>query len=300
MGAGGSCRWRGSPSAWPHGAREVDTAWRATGPGRADANAFLDHPVGLVVPAGHGPGVRLDVANFARFLSEGACRWPRWALMDVFAWVDQACGRRAAARGRCAWHDRERRRRRSTGAWPPSAFFEHLMISGVVPANPVPAPRRGQGLRPTARGMLGHLGPGRARGGGRLVREQRRPPESLELGRRPLFLASLATHRDRAMVLAMLLGGCARPRVRGLLLKDVDQGRRRCVRVIGKGGWNAGAGRRGVLRRNRRLPAPRETARLAPRSASWCCAARALAPPVTEADCGPLFRRHRAALGAVG
>ncbi len=48
-------------------------------------------------------------------------------------------------------------------------------------------------------------------------------------------MAGLRTHRDRAMVLAMLLGGLRSAEVRGLLLTDVDQGRRR-LRVIGKGG----------------------------------------------------------------
>ncbi|WP_201406906.1 tyrosine-type recombinase/integrase, partial [Mycobacterium intracellulare] len=49
------------------------------------------------------------------------------------------------------------------------------------------------------------------------------------------FLATLATHRDRAMVLVMLLGGLRSAEARGLLLADVDMGRRR-LRVIGKGG----------------------------------------------------------------
>jgi hypothetical protein len=59
------------------------------------------------------------------------------------------------------------------------AFLEYLVMSGVRSGNPVPSPRRGQGIRPAARGLLGHLGPGRPRGGGRLVRQPRRLPESL-------------------------------------------------------------------------------------------------------------------------
>ncbi len=187
--------------------------------------------------AGHGPGYTLDVANLARFLSEQGLTLAEVSPMDVLAWVDW---QGVVAPGNSSRVVRLARR----GAAPATvnrrvaavrAFFEYLMISGVVPANPVPAPRRGQGLRPTARGMLGHLGPGRARGGGRLVREQRRLPESLELADVQAFLTSLATYRDRAMVLAMLLGGLRSAEVRGLLLKDVDQGRRR-VRVVGKGG----------------------------------------------------------------
>jgi site-specific recombinase XerD len=115
------------------------------------------------------------------------------------------------------------------------AFFEHQVLSGGRDDNPVPAPRRGQGLRPKARGVLGHLGPGRARQGGRLVRQLRCLPESLEPADVSAFLADLDTHRDRAIVLLMVFGGLRAAEVRSLRLADVDQGRRR-VRVVGKGG----------------------------------------------------------------
>jgi site-specific recombinase XerD len=49
-----------------------------------------------------------------------------------------------------------------------------------------------------------------------------------------VFLADLLTHRDRAIALAMLLGGLRAGEVRRLLLADVDVGLRR-VRVVGKG-----------------------------------------------------------------
>lgn len=48
------------------------------------------------------------------------------------------------------------------------------------------------------------------------------------------FFADLETHRDRAVMLAMVLGGLRAAEVRGLRLADVDMGLRR-VRVIGKG-----------------------------------------------------------------
>ncbi len=115
------------------------------------------------------------------------------------------------------------------------AFFEHQVIAGARAANPVPAPRRGVGLRPKARGPLGHLGPGRTRSGGRLVLEIRRLPEWLDPADVGVFLADLRTHRDRAIVLAMVLGGLRAGEVRSLRLTDVDQGRQR-LRVIGKGG----------------------------------------------------------------
>jgi integrase/recombinase XerC len=49
------------------------------------------------------------------------------------------------------------------------------------------------------------------------------------------FLADLSTYRDRAVVLAMLLGGLRAAEVRALRLADVDMGLRR-LRVVGKGG----------------------------------------------------------------
>jgi transposase len=59
-------------------------------------------------------------------------------------------------------------------------------------------------------------------------------PESLSASDIDAFIATLVTHRDRATVLAMLLGGLRSAEVRRLLLADVDMGRRR-LRVIGKG-----------------------------------------------------------------
>jgi site-specific recombinase XerD len=83
--------------------------------------------------------------------------------------------------------------------------------------------------------VLGHLGPGRPRQGGRLVRQQHRLPESLEPADVSAFLADLGTHRDRAIVLLMVFGGLRAAEVRSLRLADVDQGRRQ-IRVVGKGG----------------------------------------------------------------
>jgi integrase/recombinase XerC len=56
---------------------------------------------------------------------------------------------------------------------------EYAVLDGVRADNPVPAARRSSGAR-VRRGLLGHLGPGRPRGGGRLVRAPRRLSESLE------------------------------------------------------------------------------------------------------------------------
>jgi integrase/recombinase XerC len=109
---------------------------------------------------------------------------------------------------------------------------EYAVLAGVRADNPVPAARRSSGVR---RGLLGHLGPSRPRGGGRLVRAPRRLPEALEPREVATFVADLRTARDRAIALLMLLGGLRAGEVRALRLAEVDQGLRR-VRVTGKGG----------------------------------------------------------------
>jgi integrase/recombinase XerC len=114
-------------------------------------------------------------------------------------------------------------------------LFDYAVIGGACDHSPIPSPRRSSGLRAKRRGLLGHVSSGRPRGGGRLVREQRRLPEALEPEEVQEFFADLETHRDRAVVLAMLLGGLRAGEVRSLLLADVDIGARR-LRVVGKGG----------------------------------------------------------------
>ncbi len=205
-------------------------------PGIEQANVFLRHLEGRAFAPATVRAYAFDLVNLGRFLEHRAVGIGALEPVDVFAWVD--------------WQGVRQRdtntvvRLSRSGSAPATinrrvaaarAFFEFLIMTGVRESNPVPAPRRGQGLRPTSRGLLGHLGPGRGRGGGRLVREPRRLPESLDLTDVQAFLAGLRTHRDRALVLAMLLGGLRSAEVRGLRLADVDQGRRR-VRVVGKGG----------------------------------------------------------------
>jgi integrase/recombinase XerC len=114
-------------------------------------------------------------------------------------------------------------------------LFEFAVLTGARPDSPVPSARRSSGMRAKRRGLLGHVSSGRPRGGGRLVREQRRLPEALEPEQITEFFSDLETHRDRAIVLAMLLGGLRAGEVRSLRLADVDVGARQ-VRVIGKGG----------------------------------------------------------------
>jgi integrase/recombinase XerC len=265
------------------------------------ANGFLDHLRARAFSPATVRAYAFDVANFARFLTAQCLDLDAVAPMDVFGWVDWQGVRTMGTGSRVV-------RLAPRGVAPATvnrrvaavrALFEFLTISGTVPANPVPAPRRGQGLRPASRGMLGHLGPGRARGGGRLVREQHRLPESLDLADVQAFVASLGTHRDRAMVLAMLLGGLRSAEVRGLLLRDVDQGRRR-LRVVGKGGRERAVpvdaaffAELGAYLRYERPPG------LATAECFVVLRGPSTGNPVTEAGLRSLFRRHRSSSGAL-
>jgi len=217
---------------------QVDGGHRLAGDwsGVTPANAFLAHLQARAFSVATVRAYAFDLVNLGRFLQQQDTPLERVGPVDVFAWVDWQGVRRAAvgpvvrlARSGSAPATVNRRVAAAR------ALFEFLVMTGMLESNPVPTARRGQGLRPAARGMLGHLGPGRPRSGGRLVREQRRLPESLDVADVQAFVTGLRLHRDRAMVLAMLLGGLRSAEVRGLRLVDIDQGRRR-VTVVGKGG----------------------------------------------------------------
>jgi integrase len=60
-----------------------------------------------------------------------------------------------------------------------------------------------------------------------LLRTPRTLPRVLSPSEVDALLAALRTHRDRAMVLAMLLGGLRRCEVLGLRMPDVHAGERR-------------------------------------------------------------------------
>jgi site-specific recombinase XerD len=278
------------------GKHQLAGDWAGIGLG----NEFLTHLRARAFSTATVRAYAFDVANLARFLEEQRIGLTAVEPMDVFAWVDWQGARTPTTSAKVV-----RFAPRSAAAATINrrvaavrAFFEFLVMSGIREANPVPAPRRGQGLRPTSRGMLGHLGPGRARGGGRLVREQRRLPESLDLADVQAFLSGLRTHRDRAMVLAMLLGGLRSAEVRGLLLRDIDQGRRR-LRVVGKGGRErvvpvdaAFFGEIAAYLRHERPP------RLSTPECFVVLRGPTIGAPVSEAGLRALFRRHREASGA--
>jgi integrase/recombinase XerD len=105
-----------------------------------------------------------------------------------------------------------------------SGFFAFLQARGDVAADPVP-----RGL-PTRRERS------RPHQGVPLVRVTRQLPRILSPAEVDGLTAALRTHRDRAMVAAMVLGGLRRCEVLGLRLGDLHAAERRVFITEGKGG----------------------------------------------------------------
>ena len=105
-----------------------------------------------------------------------------------------------------------------------SGLYGFLLARGDVTANPVP-----RGL-PTRRERQ------RPRQGVPLVRVSRTLPRILSPAEVDALTAALRTHRDRAMVAAMVLGGLRRCEVLGLGLDDLRFSERRLFIAEGKGG----------------------------------------------------------------
>jgi integrase len=105
-----------------------------------------------------------------------------------------------------------------------SGFFAFLQARGDVAANPVPRglPTRRERSRPGQ--------------GVPLVRVTRKLPRILSPAEVDALTAALRTHRDRAMVAAMVLGGLRRCEVLGLRLEDLRAAERRVFIAEGKAG----------------------------------------------------------------
>ena len=106
-----------------------------------------------------------------------------------------------------------------------SAFYGYLVTRGDVGVETNPVPR---GLPTRRRRRDGRGQP--------LVGAVRRLPRILEPEELAALLAALRTHRDRAMVQAMVLGGLRRAEVLGLRLEDLHLGEWRVFVNEGKGG----------------------------------------------------------------
>nr|WP_230484151.1 tyrosine-type recombinase/integrase [Mycobacterium avium] len=266
--------------------------------GQDAVNAFLNHLAGRGFSAATVRAYAFDVANLSRFL------------------VQQAVGLAAVDAPLVVRLDRLARRppngpahRRSPLVDPAGSFDGEPPGRGSARVIRVSGDDRclhrqsgavaaaGTGLRQSQRGCS-VIWVRRARSGGRLVRQPQRLPESLSTNDVDAFLATLATHRDRAMVLVMLLGGLRSAEARGLLLADVDMGRRR-LRVIGKGGKErhvpVDAAFFTELAAYLRWERP-------PGLATPQCFVVLRGPttgaPVSEAGLRSLFRRHRETSGA--
>jgi site-specific recombinase XerD len=108
-----------------------------------------------------------------------------------------------------------------------SGLYAYLVARGDTPvrANPVP---RGLSTRRQGGTKRSRTVP--------LVRVPRALPRILPSEEADRLVGALRTHRDRAMVLAMLLAGLRRCEVLGLRFEDVQVADRRLVVVEGKGG----------------------------------------------------------------
>ena len=115
--------------------------------GLEPANAFLSHLGGRGFSPATVRAYAFDVVNLARFLAE---RDLTLAVVDaplVFDWIDWQGVRRSSAsvnaeRSRSAAASTVNRRVAAV-----RALFEYLVMTGRRGDNPVPSPRRGQGLR---------------------------------------------------------------------------------------------------------------------------------------------------------
>lgn len=105
-----------------------------------------------------------------------------------------------------------------------SGLYAYLYARGEVMTNPVPRglPTRRERHRPNQ--------------GVPLVRGTRTVPRILAPAEVDALNAALRTHRDRAMIAAMVLGGLRRCEVIGLRLSDLRPGERRVFVAEGKGG----------------------------------------------------------------
>jgi len=272
------------------------------GPDGELVNRFLAHLGSRAFSPATVRAYAYDLVNFLRFLAGRDARLADVVAMDLFDYLDwqqrpastagQTVVRLGTGRGAAA----ATMNRRIAAV---RGLFEFAVMTGARAENPVPAARRSTGLRPARRGLLGHIGPGRPRSGGRLVRQPQRLPEALEPADVAAFVADLRTFRDRAITLVMLLGGLRAAEVRSLRLADVDMGLRR-LRVTGKGG------------KERVVPVDaaffaelaaylREERPASCRTAECFVVLRGptAGQPLTEAGLRRIFRTHRLASGAV-
>ena len=106
-----------------------------------------------------------------------------------------------------------------------SGFYSYVVARDDTPVRANPVPR---GLSTRRRGGRTTLAP--------LVRVPRTLPQILSPAEVDALVGALRTHRDRAMVFAMVLGGLRRCEVLGLRLVDIQVAERSLFIAEGKGG----------------------------------------------------------------
>src|SRR5262245_42964621 len=169
---------------------------RLAGPGGdiVLANQFLARLASRAFSPATVRAYAYDLLNFLRFLAERRARLGDVVATDLFdylAWQQRpakTAGRRVvrlADRLGAAPTTMNRRVAAVRG------LFEFAVTVGARADNPVPAARRSTGLRARPRGLLGHVGSERRRGGGRLVRQASRLPEALEPDDVAMFLSEI-------------------------------------------------------------------------------------------------------------
>ena len=138
------------------------------GPITEVANRFLAHLRTRGFSPGTVRGYAFDLLNFSRFLVGRGASLADVVPTDLFDYLDwQAKPKPGTGTKVVRLGDRR-------GAAPATmnrriaavrGLFEYAVMAGLRVDNPVPAARRSTGLRPKARGMLGHIGPHRATSG---------------------------------------------------------------------------------------------------------------------------------------
>jgi hypothetical protein len=133
-------------------------------------NRFLAHLGARAFSSATVRAYAYDLLNFLRFLAGRDARLADVVAMDLFDYLDwQQRPARTAGQpvvrlgaGRGAMPATMNRRIAAV-----RGLFEFAVMTGVRAENPVPAARRSTGLRPSRRGLLGHIGrAGRAAAGG--------------------------------------------------------------------------------------------------------------------------------------
>lgn len=174
----------------------VDGSHRLVGDGPLVefANRWLGHLEVRQFAPGTIRGYAFDLLFLARFFDDAGIDSLQAAPTDFFDWLEwqsrpvSSKGQRVVPLGARRGAAPATMNRRSAAA---RGLFEHAVVCNVLDRNPVPAPRRSSGLRGAPRGLLGHVRGRRVGAPARLVRQERRLPESLDADDVAVFLADL-------------------------------------------------------------------------------------------------------------